>query len=330
MTTMRRKLDARGVMTTKVTTIVARLFIFIAACSLACAALNVAVLAQEKIKPRAGKSAAGSTTATPPTTLLKRMTTRHEVRRFGYGGALTIYGAPEGSITVEGWAKSEVEITADIELRANTEEELTRLAAVNTFSLDDDVNHLRILTVGTHDRKYMKRVARDFPKNLLSMPWKIDYHVHVPAQTDLEIYAGNGKLSLADVEGAIRLSAGKCPTDLSLTGGDVDATIEGGPVTLHVPSRNWRGRGLILRLASGELNVELAPNFNGDINADVLHTGRIENTVPGLAPRERTQATEKTLQGRAGGGGATLALTVVDGTLRIRQEVPKPKPDGNN
>ncbi len=207
---------------------------------------------------------------------------------------------------------------------------MTRLAAINTFSLDDDVNHIRILTVGTHDRKYMKRVGRNFPKNLLGLPWKIDYHIRVPTQTDLEIYAGRGSLTLAGFEGALHLNAGECPTDLTLTGGDVEATIEGGPVTLHVPSRNWRGRGLSLRLARGELNVELAPNYNGDINAEVLHAGRIENTYPGLAPRERTEATGQSLQGRAGGGGATLSFTVVDGTLRIKQAVTKPKPDATN
>src|SRR2546421_12622583 len=109
---------------------------------------------------------------TPP--LLKRTTTRHEVRRVGFGGSVTIYGAPEGSITVEAWQKGDVEITADIEQSAGTEEELTRLAAVNGFVLDEDVNHLRLMTVGVHDRKYVKRVARDLPKNLLAMPWKID------------------------------------------------------------------------------------------------------------------------------------------------------------
>lgn len=274
------------------------------------------VTAQEKNKPQVGKAASNTATAPP---LLKRTATRKETRKLGYGGALTLYGAPEGTVSIEGWAKSEVEITADVEIQANTEEELTRLAAVNTFALDEDLNHIRIVTVGTHDRKYMKRVGRDFPKKLLTLPWQIDYHVRVPAATDLEIYAGGG-VQISGVEGSIHLNAGKGQTGLTFTGGDVEATIEGGPVTLHVPSRNWRGRGLTLRLASGDLTVVLPPNYSGDINADVLRTGRIENSLPGLAPRERTQATERSLQARVGGGGATLSLTVGDGMLRIKTD----------
>ena len=41
---------------------------------------------------------------------------RHERRRLGYGSTVAIVGAPQGSITVQGWPRNEVEITADIEL----------------------------------------------------------------------------------------------------------------------------------------------------------------------------------------------------------------------
>ena len=85
-------------------------------------------------------------------------------------------------------------------------------------------------------------------------------------------------------------------------------------------SRSWRGQGMSVRLASGDLTVELPAGFSGDINAEVLNAGRVENAYAGLAPREHTETTERSLQGRAGAGGATLSFTVGDGTLRIVQE----------
>lgn len=252
--------------------------------------------------------------------LLKRTTTRRELKRLGYGGSLTVYGAPEGSVTVEGWSRSEVEITAEVEQSADTEENLTRLAAVNTFTVDEDLNHVRVMTVGLHDRKYAKRAARGLPKNLAAMPWKIDYHLKVPTSTDLEINAGRGALIVSGVEGALRINAGGGPGSLfALAGGDVEATLASGPVTVRLPARSWRGRGLRLRVATGDLNVELPANFSGDVDAEVLRTGRVENTYAGLSPRERTTPDERTLQARAGQGGATLSFTVGDGTLRISQ-----------
>jgi hypothetical protein len=233
---------------------------------------------------------------------------------------VTIYGAPEGSVTIEGWSRDEVEVTAEVEQSADTEENLSRLAAVNTFTVDDDLNHVRVLTVGLHDRKYAKRAAKGLPKHLLSMPWKIDYRVRVPAAVDLEINAGRGALVVSGVEGGLRINAGGGGGEslFALAGGDVEATFASGPVTVRVPTRSWRGRGLRVRLASGELRVELPPGFSGDVDAEILRAGRIENEA-GLAPRERTKPTERMLQARAGNGGATLSFTVTDGTLRITQ-----------
>lgn len=264
------------------------------------------------------KDEKNSPVVTPPT--LKRTTSRHEVRRFAYGSSLTILGAPAGSITIEAWPRSEVDITADIELLANSEEELALLAAVNSFTIDDDANHLRILTTGTHDKAFMKRAAKKFPKALLNLPWKIDYRIRVPVMCDLEIDAGRGAFNLSGVEGSISLKALESDATFVLTGGVVMATIGGGSVKVNVPTRSWRGAGASIQLALGDLTVELPANFSADINADVLRSGQIENTYTELVPQERTTFTARSIRGRAGAGGATLSFKVTDGTLRIRQK----------
>ena len=262
-----------------------------------------------------------SAAAAPQAPLLKRTATRRETKRLGHGATLTLSGAPEGSVAVESWPKSEAEVVAEIEVSAHTEDELARLAAVSGFVLESDFNRLGVTTVGTHDRKYMKRVARDFPKKLLSMPWRADYRLRVPAIIDLDIATGRGPVTLSNLDGSVRLDAGGgAPSLFTLAGGDFEGTVAAGPVRLVVPARSWRGRGLTLRLVSGDLTLELPANFDGDIDADVLRAGRIENTHPNLSPREDAPApTERSLRARAGNGGAPLSLTVGDGTLRIKQ-----------
>jgi hypothetical protein len=260
-----------------------------------------------------------SVPAPPAGPLLKRTASRHETRRFSYGGTVTVVGAPQGSITVEGWPKSEVEITAEIELQAETEADLARLAAVNVFALDEDVNHLTLLTTGTHDKSYMRKVAKDFPKRLLGLPWKVDYSLHVPSYTDLEIHGGVGPISLKGVEGSLSLTAPQTDATLIMTGGAVNATVASGTINIQIPTRGWRGSGLDIQLASGELNVELPAGFNGDIDADILRSGKIENAYPGLEARERAGLSEKTIRGRAGGGGATLKFAVGVGSIVIKK-----------
>jgi hypothetical protein len=257
-----------------------------------------------------------------PSPTLTRTTVRRETRRLGYGSALTILGAPAGSITIESWPRGEVEIEATIEVRADTEEDLARLAAVTNFVLDAEANHLRIITTGTHDRRFMRRAARDFPRRLLNAPWKIDYRIRVPAQIDLEIYGGRGATTVHGTEGAAMINVSEGDLNLTLTGGSVNATVGRGTVRFVAAARSWRGAGTEIRLAAGDLTVEFPANFNADIVASVAQLGRVENSYSALTPRDENaplQPNERMLTGRAGSGGATLTFTIGAGTLRIRQ-----------
>lgn len=254
-----------------------------------------------------------------PTTLLKKTATRSDTRRFNFGGTVTVIGAPRGAVTIEGWSRNEVELVADIELNAPTEADLDQLATVNGFVFDEDLNHVSVLTTGTHDRAYLKKVAKNFPKRLLNLPWKIDYKLRVPTNTDLEINAGYGPVKVTGVEGAVRISATESETALTLTGGLVSTTVTAGVVTLTVPVRSWRGGGADIRLATGVVNVDLPPGFNGDIDAEILRNGKIVNTHEGLVAREKPGITERTVRARAGSGGAFFKITVGDGTVNIRK-----------
>jgi len=252
--------------------------------------------------------------------LVTRTTTRHETYRLGFAGTVTLSAAPAGSIIIEGWQRNEVELTASIEIQAPTVADLDRIAPLNNFTVDVDVNHIRILTSGTHDRVFMKGVAKNFPKNLIGLPWKVDYRIKMPALTDLEIDAGNGPITISGVEGALRLNALSSNTDLSLTGGLVSVTVQSGTINLSIPARAWHGLGSEVRLASGHLNVELMPGFSGDINADVLRLGEVKISYPELQPREGSNINSKSVRARAGSGGATLSFTVGDGTIEIKQK----------
>ena len=281
--------------------------------------LFVALLVPPAPIAQQNNSQQNKTTESLPTNLLKRTTTRRENRRFAFGGTVTVIGAPRGAVTIEGWSRSDFELVADVELNAATEADLDQLATVNTFVFDEDLNHISVLTTGTHDRAYLKKTAKNFPKKLLNLPWKIDYKLKVPVNTDLEINAGYGPVKVTGVEGALRISATESETSLTLSGGLVTTTVTAGVVTLTVLGRSWRGSGADIRLATGTVNVDLPPGFNGDIDAEILRNGKIVNTHEGLTAREKPGITERTVRARAGAGGAFFKFTVGDGTVNIRK-----------
>jgi hypothetical protein len=151
------------------------------------------------------------------------------------------------------------------------------------------------------------------------LPWKVEYRIKVPAMTDLAIDAGNGPIKVSGVEGSIRINALDSVTDLSLTGSDLSVLIQKGTVNFTIPARSWHGLRAEIKVASGNLNVELMPGFSGDINAEVLRTGEVRNLFPNLEPRERNSIGPRSVKARAGSGGGVLTLTVGDGAIRIGQ-----------
>ncbi|HEX8368384.1 MAG TPA: hypothetical protein VF604_07565 [Pyrinomonadaceae bacterium] len=261
---------------------------------------------------------ASASAAYPQTApLIKRTTFKSEKIDFGAGGTVTIVGAPIGSITIEGWQKNEIEVQAEIEIQAATEADLALLTQVDGFVLDEDFGHARIVSVGTHDRDYMKRVAKKFPKQLLGVPFKIDFRIKVPTYCDLEINGGKGDLTLTAVEGAMMIKFLESNAKMDLIGGSIDATFGVGNVDVKIAKSSWRGRQLNIGLASGTLNVQFPQNLSADLNASILKTGKIESSLENLKPRERAKFSEKSIIARAGNGGALLSFTVGDGGLKL-------------
>ncbi len=249
--------------------------------------------------------------------LLKRTTYKTEKTDFMAGGTVSVVGAPTGSIEIEGWQKNEVEISAEIEVQAETENDLALLAAVDGFTFDQTLGHLSIVSVGTHDKDYMKRAAKKLPKNLLSMPFRIDYKIKVPVFADLEIDGGRGDFILSKVEGAMRINFMETSARLKLLGGAIMGTFGSGDVNIELAGRSWRGRGLDIQMAKGNLSLSLPENFNAEVDAKILRVGKIENSYALLKPRDRTKFSEKLIFAKSGNGGAMLSLTVGDGALKI-------------
>ena len=249
--------------------------------------------------------------------LIKRTKFKSEKIEFGSGGTVTVTGAPIGSIEIEGWNNAEVEITAEIEVSASNEADLERIAAVCGFMIDDSMSHLRIISVGTHDKKYLKSIDKKFPKRLRGTPFAVNYKIKVPRYTDLVIDGGRGDLKLSQVEGTMRIGYIQSNAKLNLIGGTVQATIGSGSVDVTVATRSWRGRFAEIKLIKGDMNVWLPQNLHANLLAKVLRAGKIDNSYKMLKPMRKHKFSDNVMRAKAGNGGAELLFTVGDGMMKI-------------
>ncbi|MGQ0543179.1 MAG: hypothetical protein ACT4O9_15250, partial [Blastocatellia bacterium] len=196
------------------------------------------------------------------TALLKRTTYKNDKFDFGVGGTLSVVGAPIGSIRVEGWTKNEVEISAEIEIQAANEADLVRISQVTGFVLEESLSRTGIISIGSHDKKHIKRVAKKFPKHLYGLPFRIDYIIKVPRYCDLQIDGGKGDLFLSGIEGAMKINFLDTNAKIDLVGGGITATFGTGDISILIPSRSWRGRFADVQLATGTMNLNLPAGLN--------------------------------------------------------------------
>ena len=252
--------------------------------------------------------------------LIKRTTSKTDRLDFGAGGTLSVIGAPSGSIRIEGWSNREVEISAEIEIQAATEADLDRLSKVIGFITEESLGRTGIISIGTHDKKYIKGVDKKFPKTLMGLPFRIDYVIKVPRYCDLQIDGGSGDLSIAGVEGNMKINYLESDAKLTLVGGAVLATIGKGSIDVTIPTRSWRGSFADIQIASGTMNLNLPTGLNADFDANILRTGKIENTFEGFKPKSRkAEFTERSIAAKSGSGSVPLKFTVGDGTMTIKE-----------
>ncbi|MBK7803080.1 MAG: hypothetical protein IPJ55_10535 [Chloracidobacterium sp.] len=104
--------------------------------------------------------------------LLKKTTTKTDKLDFGAGGTIAIAGAPNGSITIVGSSKNEIEITAEIEVQAMNEADMARLASVTDFITQESTGRFGVITVGTQNRVGDKSFGKISPKIYWTCPIK--------------------------------------------------------------------------------------------------------------------------------------------------------------
>lgn len=250
--------------------------------------------------------------------LLKRTVYKTDTLDFASVGTLVIVGSPSGSISVEGWNQNQVEISAEIEIQAETESDIEQITAVTGFVFEESFERTAIISVGVHDKKYLKDVAKRFPEHLVGLPFRIDYRIKVPQFCDLQIDGGNGDLYISGVEGKIKINYLKGNARLHLIGGGIVGTFGTGSVDVSILKRSRGGSIADIQLATGTMNVSLPPSLNAELDASILRTGKIENTYPVLKPRtQRNSVAGKLIAAKLGTGGRSMKFTVGDGTLNI-------------
>lgn len=213
----------------------------------------------------------------------------------GYGHGVLLATGPRGNVHVRGWRGRSVRVEARLEVSAPTEADLATLVGAIDVLIDALPTRVEVVTRGPHDKQWMKGL-KDFPKPLLTMPWRVDYVVYVPEYTSVTLLVNDGETVVEGIAGIVSVTSARGPVRLAQVSGATKVDAAGGDVEVSTADRSWRGGNLSVT-ASGALVVRLPRTFSAEL--DAAAPGGV--TIAGEAVGQKFHG----LLG-VGGGGVTL------------------------
>ena len=215
---------------------------------------------------------------------------------------LTIDASVNGSISVEAWDGSEIELVSVVQAGAPSEAEARQL-----------VNATRIETRGT-----VRAVAPDTDGRSGTYV-STSYRVRVPRATDLDLTALNGSIAIAGVDGRVRLKTVNGSLKLAGLAGDVVGRTSNGSVSVELAGRAWDGAGLDVQTTNGSVSITLPGDYSADLEAST-QMGRISADERVTTDAEVTEGRwyGGSIEGRIGRGGAPIRAVTTNGSVRIR------------
>jgi len=211
------------------------------------------------------------------------------------GGSVAVENI-QGEISVAGWDRAEVEVTA-AKIGTGRGEHLDDVRVVAELGLQS----LKLRTVYPHR---------------LDEPVRVNYRLHVPRQLRLAwLRTLEGNISVHDIEGPV--DARTLSGNIEQTGatGRVVAGTLTGSILVSLRALPASTAPLLLDTVNGNIVLLLPPQPNADLELSTV-AGTIEGDY---AYDVSSTPGDSTRRARLGRGGVTISLRTVRGSIRVAQ-----------
>jgi hypothetical protein len=212
--------------------------------------------------------------------------------------ALSLDGASLGGVSVTGWDRDSVHVSARIVAMARTQADAER-----------HLKEVRIATEGGTIRASGSRDGDDDTRQIVS------YDVYVPRHMDLDLRAHNGGLRVEGVTGKMSLETVNGGLSLEGTGGDVRAYAQNGGLNVRLTGTHWDGAGLDAQTENGGVRLIVPEGYSARLETGTVNGG-IRTDIPLTVSGRISQRINLTL----GSGGAPVRATTTNGGVIIARD----------
>ena len=207
--------------------------------------------------------------------------------------SLTIDGSENGGVSVVGWDRDSVHVSARIQTYAGTQAEAERL-----------LREVRVETGGT-----IRSAGPGGGR------WSVNFDVYVPRRMDLDLRTRNGGVRVQDVVGKMSLETENGGIALRGAGGDVRAHAENGGLSVQLTGTRWEGAGLDAETENGGVRLAIPERYSAR-----LETGTVNGGIKTDFPITVSGRISRNFSLTLGEGGAPVRVRTTNGGVILERE----------
>ncbi|MBI5086948.1 MAG: hypothetical protein HZB13_20410 [Acidobacteria bacterium] len=219
-------------------------------------------------------------------------------------GKLDVDAAPNGGITVNAWEKNEILVRARVEAWGDSEAEAKQR-----------LGEVKVLTDGG-------KVKSDGPRSQPGgkwgqQKWSVSYEIFTPTKIDLGLRSVNGGLHINNVSGNLKFETVNGGVTLAGVNGTVKGETVNGGVNVDIAGSRWEGTGLEVGTVNGGVTISVPASFAANVSASTVNGG-LSADFEGAVVEGKWGP--KKVEFKAGGGGAPVKVSTVNGGVRIKKK----------
>lgn len=202
-------------------------------------------------------------------------------------------GRQNGGVSIRGWNRNEMLVRAKISAHARSESRAREIAREVDIQLS-----------GT--------IQAGGPDTSRRESYGVTYEIFVPRNTDLNLTAYNGGITIEEVSGNIRFDTHNGGVNLYGLAGDVMGETRNGGLSVELTGRRWDGRGLDVETRNGGVKMHIPEDYSAE-----LETGTVNGHVSIDFPITVRGRISKRFRTTLGNGGPSVRVTTTNGGVRV-------------
>lgn len=238
--------------------------------------------------------------------------TREFNKTYDFDGEQVEINTTNGRIFVESWNSDQVQVHAEIEVRASSK------SVARKF-----IEQVEIIVLKRGDRLIIKAEHpqqkgsnfRDWMTGSSKPNVTVNYWIKVPDETDVDASSVNGSVEVLDIEGEVTLHTTNGKISAEEIYGPVEARTTNGSIFVDIKTNDLDDE-INLNTVNGSIKLVLSGDIDADIDISTVN-GSIHTDFP---LEVKGKWGPKKVHGEINGGGALIRLETVNGSVSILEQ----------